>query len=43
VSLYEWYNPRLGLWFYTTDPRGEGAAANGYRYQRIVGYVLPAQ
>jgi hypothetical protein len=41
VSLYEWYNPNTGLWFYTTDPRGEGAAANGYRYQRTVGYVLP--
>jgi hypothetical protein len=42
VSLYEWYNPHLGLWFYTTDQRGEGAAGQGYRYQRIVGYVLPA-
>jgi hypothetical protein len=42
VSLYEWHNPRRGLWFYTTDPRGEGAQANGYRYSRIVGYVLPA-
>jgi hypothetical protein len=41
VSLYEWYNPRQGLWFYTIDPRGEDAAANGYRYVRIVGYVLP--
>jgi hypothetical protein len=40
ISLYEWYNPNTGLWFYTTDPRGEGAGANGYRYQRIVGYVL---
>jgi hypothetical protein len=42
VSLYEWYHPRAGLWFYTTDPRGETAAAIGYRYQRVVGYVLPA-
>jgi hypothetical protein len=41
VSLYEWWNPNNGLWFYTIDPRGEGAAAAGYRYQRIVGYVLP--
>jgi hypothetical protein len=42
VSLYEWYNRRSGLWFYTTDPRGEAARDLGYRYQRIVGYVLPA-
>lgn len=42
ASLYEWYHPTAGLWFYTTDPRGEGAAALGYRYQRVVGYVLPA-
>jgi hypothetical protein len=42
LGLYEWYNPRTGLWFYTTHPRGEAAAAQGYRYQRVVGYVLPA-
>lgn len=42
MALYEWYAPQSGLWFYTTDPRGEGAAALGYRYQRIVGYVIPA-
>jgi hypothetical protein len=42
AALYEWYEPRSGLWFYTTDPRGEVAAALGYRYQRVVGYVLPA-
>jgi hypothetical protein len=41
AALYEWYHPRAGLWFYTTDPRGEWAAALGYRYQCIVGYVLP--
>lgn len=42
LALYEWYHPRAGLWFYTTDPRGETAAAIGYRYQRVVGYVRPA-
>jgi len=41
AALYEWYAPRAGLWFYTTDPRGEAAAAAGYRYVRVVGYVLP--
>jgi hypothetical protein len=42
APLYEWYNPRRELWFYTTDPRGEGAKQRGYRYEHIVGYVLPA-
>jgi hypothetical protein len=41
VALYEWYNRRTGLWFYTLDPRGEAAPAAGYRYVKVVGYVLP--
>jgi hypothetical protein len=42
VALYEWYNPATGLWFYTTDPRGGSAPGAGYRYQHVVGYVMPA-
>jgi hypothetical protein len=41
VALYQWYNPAAGVFFYTTDPRGEAAPVGGYFYQGVVGYVVP--
>jgi hypothetical protein len=39
-ALYRWYNSQHDLYFYTTDPRGEAAGINQYRYDGIVGYVV---
>src|SRR5262245_61436571 len=41
VPLTAWVNPRDGLFFYTTDPRGEFAPNLGYRNEGVLGYVLP--
>jgi hypothetical protein len=41
-ALYQWYNPNLGVFFYTTDPRGEAAPGSGFIYQGILGYVAPS-
>ena len=38
-ELYRWYNPESGGHFYTTDPKGEGMARKGYKFDMIAGYV----
>jgi hypothetical protein len=38
--LYIWYNPELGLNFYTPDPNGELAPEGGYQYAGVLGYVF---
>ncbi len=38
-ELYRWYNAETGGHFYTTDPKGEGIAKRGYKFDGIAGYV----
>lgn len=43
VPLHVWVHPHAGLAFYTTHPRGEFAAHNGYVYQGTLGHVVPGR
>ena len=43
VPLQVWVNDRNGLFFYTSDPRGEVAGQIGYSYRGTLGYVAPAR
>ncbi len=38
-ELYRWYNAETGGHFYTIDPKGEGIAKKGYKFDGIAGYV----
>lgn len=38
-ELYRWYHQESGGHFYTTDPKGEGIAKKGYKFDGIAGYV----
>ena len=45
VPVYGWFNSAVGDYFTTTNPTwagSPGAVRNGYRFQRIEGYVLTA-
>ena len=42
VPLHAWIHPQNGLFFFTTDARGELAPALGYRYEGVLGNVIPA-
>jgi hypothetical protein len=41
VAFHEWFHPQADRYFYTVDPTGEKAGELGYKYQGVVGYVVP--